>query len=154
MSVSIARTSRRDSSTTSPTQQVRVREQPSGQRYASRSSTGSLRSNRPTSDPIGGGGGRRQSILGDAVISSDASTPFADVSIDTRPLWRILLERTYRPTILLLGVLAYVAIRWMPAPAGLSESGQKAVAVFAICLVYWVSTALPLMVTSLLAMVL
>ncbi|MFN8544031.1 MAG: DASS family sodium-coupled anion symporter [Candidatus Binatia bacterium] len=82
------------------------------------------------------------------------TTAVADVTIDTRPLWRLLLERTYRPAILLLGILAYLAIRSMPTPEGLSPAGQKAVAVFVICLVYWVTTALPLMVTSLLAMVL
>jgi sodium-dependent dicarboxylate transporter 2/3/5 len=42
----------------------------------------------------------------------------------------------------------------MPAQEGLSDSGQRALAVFAICLVYWVSNVLPLMVTSLLAMTL
>src|SRR5204862_8093303 len=43
---------------------------------------------------------------------------------------------------------------WMPATAGLSVGGQRTLAVFVLCLVYWVTSVLPLMVTSLLAMVL
>jgi len=78
----------------------------------------------------------------------------ADILIDTRPLWRILAERTYRPIVLFVGLAAYLAIRAMPAPEGLSPAGQKALAIFVLCLVYWVTSVLPLMATSLLAMVL
>ncbi len=77
-----------------------------------------------------------------------------DVAIDTRPLWRILAERTYRPAVLTAGLVLYVAIRAMPAPEHLSAEGQKALAIFVVCLVYWVTSVLPLMATSLLAMVL
>jgi solute carrier family 13 (sodium-dependent dicarboxylate transporter), member 2/3/5 len=78
----------------------------------------------------------------------------ADVEIDTRPLWRILASRTYRPIALAIGLAAFVVVRGMARPEGLTEAGQSALAVFALCLVYWVSNVLPLMVTSLLAMVL
>ena len=78
----------------------------------------------------------------------------AEVVIDTRPLWRILVGRTYRPTVLLVGLAAFLVLRVMEPPAGLPPEGQKALAIFAICLVYWVTSVLPLMVTSLLAMVL
>ena len=78
----------------------------------------------------------------------------AEILIDTRPLWRILAERTYRPIVLSVGLAAYLAIRAMPAPEGLSPAGQKALAIFVLCLVYWVTSVLPLMVTSLLAMLL
>ena len=78
----------------------------------------------------------------------------ADVVIDTRPLWRILAGRTYRPTVLLLGLVAFLVLRAAPPQAGLSPAGQNALAIFALCLVYWVTNVLPLMVTSLLAMVL
>ena len=78
----------------------------------------------------------------------------AEILIDTRPLWRILAERTYRPIVLAVGLAAYLAIRAMPAPEGLSPAGQKALAIFVLCLVYWVTSVLPLMATSLLAMVL
>jgi sodium-dependent dicarboxylate transporter 2/3/5 len=78
----------------------------------------------------------------------------ADVVVDTRPLWRILAGRTYRPIVLVLGVVAFLVVYEMPPPAGLSPAGQKALAIFVVCLVYWVTSVLPLMVTSLLAMVL
>lgn len=77
-----------------------------------------------------------------------------DVVIDTRPLWRILVGRTYRPTVLMLGVAVFVAVQLMDAPEGLSPAGQSALAVFCLCLVYWVTNVVPLMVTSMLAMVL
>jgi sodium-dependent dicarboxylate transporter 2/3/5 len=79
---------------------------------------------------------------------------YQHVVVDTRPMWRILVARTYRPIALLIGVVAFVAVHEMPAPAGLSVEGQKALAIFVLCLVYWVTSVLPLMVTSLLAMVL
>jgi sodium-dependent dicarboxylate transporter 2/3/5 len=69
-------------------------------------------------------------------------------------MWRILLEWAYRPTLLLLGVAGFVAVELMPPQEGLSPSGQSALAIFTLCVVYWVSNALPLMVTSLVAMVL
>jgi len=78
----------------------------------------------------------------------------AEIVIDTRPLWRILASNTYVPIVLLLGIAAFVGIRAMPAPTGLSPTGQNALAIFAVCLVFWVTNAVPLMVTSLLAMVL
>src|SRR5262245_31286307 len=82
-----------------------------------------------------------------------AAPPRPDVVIDTRPLWRILASRTYRPIALGVGVAAFLVVRGMARPEGLSDAGQSALAVFALCLVYWVSNVLPLMVTSLLAMV-
>src|SRR5207237_1662836 len=60
----------------------------------------------------------------------------------------------YLPVVLSVGLAAYLAIRAMPAPEGLSPAGQKALAIFVLCLVYWVTSVLPLMATSLLAMVL
>jgi len=78
----------------------------------------------------------------------------ADVFIDTRPLWRILVGRTYRPIMLAVGLAAFLAIHAMRPPAGLPPAGQKALAIFVLCLVYWVTGVLPLMVTSLLAMAL
>ena len=78
----------------------------------------------------------------------------AEVLVDTRPLWRILAERTYRPTVLTAGLVLYLVVRAMPTPEGLSPAGQRALAIFVLCLVYWVTSVLPLMVTSLLAMVL
>jgi sodium-dependent dicarboxylate transporter 2/3/5 len=42
----------------------------------------------------------------------------------------------------------------MPTPAGLTPQGQKALAAFALCVTFWVLNVLPLMVTSLLAIIL
>ena len=77
-----------------------------------------------------------------------------EVVIDTRPLWRILAGRSYRPIVLLLGLAAYLVVRTSTPPAGLDVGAQKALAIFVLCLVYWVTNVLPLMVTSILAMVL
>ena len=77
-----------------------------------------------------------------------------DVLIDTRPLWRILAGRTFRPIVLALGLVGFLVLHLMAPPAGLSPAGQNALAVFVLCLVYWVTNVIPLMVTSLLAMVL
>ena len=69
-------------------------------------------------------------------------------------MWRILAGRTYRPLVLLTGAALFLLLRAVPPMPGLDPAGQRALAVFVICLVYWVTNALPLMVTSLLAMVL
>src|SRR5207249_4560738 len=74
--------------------------------------------------------------------------------IVTRRRWRILAERTCRPVVLARGLLGFLALRAMAPPAGLSAAAQSALAIFALCLVYWVTNVIPLMVTSLLAMVL
>jgi sodium-dependent dicarboxylate transporter 2/3/5 len=83
---------------------------------------------------------------------SPARSPYANVAVDTRPLWRILVGHSFRPLILSFGVAVFLLIRVAPTPEGLTADGQKALAVFALCLVYWVSSVLPLMVTSILAM--
>jgi sodium-dependent dicarboxylate transporter 2/3/5 len=75
------------------------------------------------------------------------------VSIDTRPLRTILLERLARPAILLGACLLYAIIASLNPPEGLSPAGLRALAVFAVCILLWVTETLPLMVTSLLAMV-
>lgn len=74
--------------------------------------------------------------------------------VDTRPLWIVLLESGRQPLLLLIGVLIYAAMRTLVAPEDLEPSGQRALAVFAICVFYWVFDVLPLMITSILAIVL
>ena len=83
-----------------------------------------------------------------------ARSPYANVVVDTRPMWRILLDRAYRPGLIGLGIALYLLVRIVPTPTGLTLAGQKALAVFVICLVYWVTNVMPLMVTSILAMTL
>src|SRR5207245_2572203 len=48
----------------------------------------------------------------------------------------------------------FPALGAMEPPAGRTPAAQSALAIFALCLVYWVTNVIPLMVTSLLAMVL
>jgi sodium-dependent dicarboxylate transporter 2/3/5 len=75
------------------------------------------------------------------------------VTIDTRPLRSLLLERLARPAILLAAVLLYWLVSTRTPPEGLSIAGLHALAVFGVCILLWVTEALPLMVTSLLALV-
>jgi sodium-dependent dicarboxylate transporter 2/3/5 len=77
-----------------------------------------------------------------------------EIVVDTRRLWVILLSRGRNTFLLALGALVYWWIASQPAAAGLTPQGQKALAVFALCVFYWVLNVLPLMITSLLAIIL
>jgi sodium-dependent dicarboxylate transporter 2/3/5 len=81
-------------------------------------------------------------------------TTTRDVIVDTRPLWVILLARSRSVVLLLAGPVLY----WLTLSAGpldgLSPAGHKALAVFVLCIYYWVGNILPTMITSLLAIVL
>jgi solute carrier family 13 (sodium-dependent dicarboxylate transporter), member 2/3/5 len=77
-----------------------------------------------------------------------------EVVVDKRPLGVILLSRGRKTVLVACGALLYWALLTMPPPAGLSAAGQKALAVFALCVFYWVLNVLPLMITSLLAIIL
>jgi sodium-dependent dicarboxylate transporter 2/3/5 len=77
-----------------------------------------------------------------------------EVVIDTRRLWVILLSRGRKTYLLAAGALLYWALAAMPQPSGLSHEGQKAIAAFGLCVFYWVFNVLPLMITSLLAIIL
>lgn len=76
------------------------------------------------------------------------------VEIDTRPLWVIIALKLRRPFFFAAVGAAFVFLVWMPAPAGLTPAGHRAIAVFLLCLSLWVSNAVPLAITSLLAIVL
>jgi len=76
------------------------------------------------------------------------------VEIDTRPLWIILLARSRPVVMLLAGWLVFWVIKAMPAPEGLPPVAQGALAVFGLCIFYWVFEVLPIMITGLLAIVL
>jgi solute carrier family 13 (sodium-dependent dicarboxylate transporter), member 2/3/5 len=77
-----------------------------------------------------------------------------DVEVDTRPLAMVLLSRSLRPFLLLAGAAIFFVILRATPPAGLSRAGESALAIFALCVVYWVTGALPLVITGLLAIVL
>lgn len=74
--------------------------------------------------------------------------------VDTRPLSVILLSRSRKTILLAIGGLLYWWTAAMPLPSGLTREGQKALAAFALCVFYWVFNVLPLMITSLLAIIL
>lgn len=76
-----------------------------------------------------------------------------EVRIDTRPMRQILLERAKRPALLLVTVVLYWVVVTRPLPEGLTDQGLRAMGVFLVCLVLWVTSALPLVVTSLLAFI-
>ncbi len=77
-----------------------------------------------------------------------------EIVIDTRPIWVILAGRSVRPLLLLLGAALYWYLNRLEPPEGLPPEGMKAIAVFALCITYWVFGVLPLMITSLLAIIL
>ncbi len=66
----------------------------------------------------------------------------------------MLLARSRRLASLVAGAALCWWILSAATPAGLTREGQKALAVFALCVFYWVFDVLPLMITSLLAIVL
>lgn len=76
------------------------------------------------------------------------------VAIDKRPLWIILLSKSYRPVFFILIALLFWGILSLPTPEGLSPEGHKAIAVFFICVTLWVTSLVPLSITSLLAIIL
>ena len=77
-----------------------------------------------------------------------------EVVVDRRPLWVILLGRSQQTAVVIAGALLYWVIVSVHLPGDLTPAGQKALAAFALCVFYWVLNALPLMVTSLLAIIL
>jgi len=77
-----------------------------------------------------------------------------EVVVDRRPLWIILLARSQQTAIIIAGAVLYWVIVSAHLPGDLTSQGQKALGAFALCVFYWVLNALPLMVTSLLAIIL
>ncbi len=77
-----------------------------------------------------------------------------DVVVDTRPLWVILLSRSTRFLKIALGLFVYWAILAMDRPPDLPPEGQRALAVFGLCVIFWALNVIPLMITSLLAIIL
>src|SRR4030066_1651957 len=86
--------------------------------------------------------------------NTDAGAFFVSLQIDTRPIWLILAIKSLRPVFFLVLASLFLYFIWMPAPQGLSVEGQRAIAVFFLCLVLWISSAIPLAITGILAIVL
>ncbi|HKV54366.1 MAG TPA: SLC13 family permease, partial [Candidatus Binataceae bacterium] len=87
-------------------------------------------------------------------LNAPSEHQLEEVIVDTRPIAVVLLSRSVRPFILLAGALAFVILARAAPPPGLSVVAERALAVFALAVIYWVTGALPLMVTSLLIIVL
>ena len=77
-----------------------------------------------------------------------------EVVVDTRPIALVILSRSLRTIILIAGAILFVVLVRATPPAGLSVTAERAIAVFALACLYWITGALPLMVTSLLVIVL
>jgi len=77
-----------------------------------------------------------------------------EVVVDTRPIAVVLLSRSIRPLILVTGAIVFAILIRTGPPAGLGSDAEAALAVFALAVIYWITGALPLMVTSLLVIVL
>jgi len=74
--------------------------------------------------------------------------------VDTRPIWILLLQSVRQPLLLATGAALYFAVRSVGPPVDLDPAGHRALAVFALCVFYWVFDVLPLMITSILAIIL
>jgi len=76
------------------------------------------------------------------------------VEIDRRPIWIIIASLALRPLFFILLALGFLGLLSLPLPEGLGPEGMKAIAVFLLCLVLWVSNAVPVAITGLFAIVL
>ncbi|PJA94090.1 MAG: anion transporter [Candidatus Kerfeldbacteria bacterium CG_4_9_14_3_um_filter_45_8] len=65
-----------------------------------------------------------------------------------------LLKSKLRPWVIIGTFILFALIIIAPTPDGLSRVGQNAIAIFVLCLIFWVSNAIPLMITSMLAIIL
>ncbi len=76
------------------------------------------------------------------------------VEIDRRSIWVLLGLKGLRPLFFLCVLLLFWYVVTMPVPAGLTPEGKNAIAIFLLCLVFWVTNVIPLAITSLFAIVL
>ena len=63
-------------------------------------------------------------------------------------------ERWMRYAGLPLGILAFLALYYMPTPTGLTGAGQTVIACFALALIWWITEPIPTHLTSLVLMAL
>jgi len=54
------------------------------------------------------------------------------------------LRRALRPVFFLVLAALFVIFVAMPTPEGLTAGGQRAIAIFLLCLVLWITNAVPL----------
>lgn len=77
-----------------------------------------------------------------------------NVEIDRRPLWLLMLVRSFRYLVFIGLALTTYTVANLTPPEGLSPAGLKAIAVFGLSLILWVTHLLPLAITSLLVIAL
>lgn len=75
------------------------------------------------------------------------------VIIDRRPLWVILITKGFRPLFFLFLALSFWYLVSATPPEGLTREGLRAITIFLVTLMLWVTHALPLAITSIFAMV-
>ncbi|MDZ7269246.1 MAG: DASS family sodium-coupled anion symporter [candidate division KSB1 bacterium] len=63
-------------------------------------------------------------------------------------------NRLYRSAVFVVAALAYWSISSLPVPANLQPQALKAVGIFTVCILFYVTNVIPLMITSLLAVIL
>lgn len=82
------------------------------------------------------------------------------IEIDRRPIWLLIALRGLRPLFFLGLFLLFWFVTSIEVQgdgssgAGLTPAGRNAIAIFLVCLILWVSNALPLAITSIFAIVL
>ncbi|MFQ5963052.1 MAG: SLC13 family permease [Candidatus Scalinduaceae bacterium] len=64
------------------------------------------------------------------------------------------VSENYRYVVIFFAVLLFAVMLYLPTPQGLTDGGKKALAIFALCVIFWISHVIPLMITSLLAIIL
>ncbi len=75
------------------------------------------------------------------------------VVIDRRPLWIIILTKGFRPLFFIILTILFWYMMTSTPPQGLTKEGLRAMAIFSVTLLLWVSHALPLAITSIFAMI-
>ncbi len=63
-------------------------------------------------------------------------------------------KNNYRFIILSVAAFLFGLMVYLPNPEGLTTNGKKALAIFVLCVIFWISHVIPLMITSLLAIIL
>lgn len=84
----------------------------------------------------------------------DTPTQPSRPSFDRRPLALVIFERNWRWIVYIALALLLLHSTGEPWAEGLEPRAQRALAIFIVCVVLWVFNLLPLMITSILAMVL
>lgn len=74
--------------------------------------------------------------------------------IHRKTFWQGLLARLPHPLALIVFSSVFLLLLQVPTPSGLSLEGQKALSIFTFCLLLWIWGRVPLVVTSILAIIL